>query len=379
MLRPRLALFSIVFAFLSVGWKFNSPVSDRVDYGKIYLTQSHLFVGEVYKGIRILDITTPGNIRGVGYIPLEGNLDVAVVGNLLYADNYTDLLIFDISDPANPALIDSVLNVFEGRTRPQPVVNLPYGDSYGGAEGCSGQGGCMGEDITASANRDLAGGGGASSGKSGSMSRFAIVDEFLYCIDLSNLIVFDIRQPEKPRLLGKTGVGFGIETLFPYRYYLFIGSQTGMFIYDARDVRVPVKVSEFRHARACDPVVVEGDRAYVTLRNGTICGDSENELHILDITDVTNPVLLKSHTMESPAGIAVVDGLAYICDGPNLRILDVKDEEAIREISSVALGNSYDLIYNEGMLVVVSPNGLYIYDVRVPAKPVRIGYLSAIT
>jgi hypothetical protein len=151
-----------------------------------------------------------------------------------------------------------------------------------------------------------------------------------------------------------------------------------MFIYDARDIRVPIKVAEFRHARACDPVVVEGTRAYVTLRNGTACGPAENELHIVDISAIANPVLLSTFTMDGPMGLAVSDGIAYICDNENVRILDVRDANKITELSRIFLGNSYDLIYNEGLLIIVAPNGLYVYNVSNPAKPVKISEIPNI-
>ena len=208
------------------------------------------------------------------------------------------------------------------------------------------------------------------------MARFAVVENYLYCIDASNIVVFDIREPRTPKLLGKTAIGFGIETLFPYEHYLFIGSQTGMFIYDARDVRLPVKVSEFRHARACDPVVVEGDRAYVTLRNGTRCGDSENELHIVDISKITDPLLLSSYTMDGPQGLSVGGGTAIVCDLNDVSILDVKNEQAVREIASIPVPNAYDVIWSGNLLIIVAPNGLFLFDVKDIASPVRIAEVS---
>ena len=383
----RFLLFVVVFASLAVGWKMpTAQQSARVDFGKIYLTNTHLFVGEMYSGIRIYDISSMTSARSVGFIPLDGNEDVAVNGTIMYADNWTDLLIFDLSDPAHPVLIDSVPNVFAGRTRPAPMYTYPGEDTYGGAQGCSLSNGCgTGSSTSPMYNRDGSlssgskGGSGGGSGQAGSMARFAIVDSWLYCIDQSNLIVFDIREAARPKLVGNTAVGFGIETLFPYKYYLFIGSQTGMFIYDARDIKVPVKVSEFRHARACDPVVVEGNRAYVTLHNGTRCGDSENELHVVDITDLANPALLISRKMDNPMGLAVVDGIAYVCDGANVRILDVRDEKNIKELSVIAIGSSYDVIYSDGLLVVTAPNGIYIFNVTNPSDPVKISEILNIS
>ena len=378
----RLLLFVLVFAFLAVGWRAEPQTqSDRVDFGKIYLTKSHLFIGELYSGVRIYDVSSLTSVRSVGFIPIEGNLDVAVTGNILYADDYTDLKVYDLSDAAHPVLIDSVLDVFAGRSKPAPQYSYPGDNSYGGTQGCSVSKGCQSSTdpvYRAELDGGKSGGGAGGSGQAGSMARFAIVDNWLYCIDMSNLIVFDIRDPKKPKLEAKVAVGFGIETLFPYQYYLFIGSSTGMFIYDARDIRVPIKVAEFRHARACDPVVIEGTRAYVTLRNGTRCGDSENELHVVDITTISKPVLLSSFVMDGPMGLAVSDGIAYICDNENVRILDVRYDTDIRELSRIFLGNSYDLIYNEGILIIVAPNGLYVYNVTDPAKPVKISEIPNI-
>jgi hypothetical protein len=42
-----------------------------------------------------------------------------------------------------------------------------------------------------------------------------------------------------------------------------------MFIYDNSNPQAPVQLGVFQHARACDPVFASGDRAYVTLRDGT--------------------------------------------------------------------------------------------------------------
>ena len=39
-----------------------------------------------------------------------------------------------------------------------------------------------------------------------------------------------------------------------------------MFIYDNTNPQAPYFLSRFQHAEACDPVFVEGDYAYVTLR-----------------------------------------------------------------------------------------------------------------
>ena len=57
-----------------------------------------------------------------------------------------------------------------------------------------------------------------------------------------------------------------------------------MEIYDLTEEQNPVCLSDFNHVRSCDPVVVQGDIAYVTLRSGSFCGGNPD----------TTPQTLKS-------------------------------------------------------------------------------------
>jgi len=93
-------------------------------------------------------------------------------------------------------------------------------------------------------------------GQAGSMSRFAIVNDMLYAIANNQLQLINIEAPALPVLWNRVPVEFGIETLFPIDDYLFIGSQTGVFIYDNSNPLYPQYLSEFTHARSCDPAVM---------------------------------------------------------------------------------------------------------------------------
>ncbi len=60
--------------------------------GKIYLYGRYIFLNEINKGVHIIDNTNPANPNPVGFISIPGNIDIAVKGNTLFADLYTDLL-----------------------------------------------------------------------------------------------------------------------------------------------------------------------------------------------------------------------------------------------------------------------------------------------
>src|SRR3954469_4724712 len=61
-----------------------------VQAGKIFLKGNYIFLNEKDKGIHIINNSNPANPVNTGFIPIPGNLDIAVSGNTLYADLYSD-------------------------------------------------------------------------------------------------------------------------------------------------------------------------------------------------------------------------------------------------------------------------------------------------
>jgi hypothetical protein len=98
-------------------------------------------------------------------------------------------------------------------------------------------------------------------------------------------------------------IGFGIETIYPYNQKLFIGSQTGMFLYSIANPAAPVKEGEVQHIRRCDPVVANDTAAFVTLRKGAACGGTTEGLFIYDASNLASPHLLNSISLPSPYGL----------------------------------------------------------------------------
>jgi hypothetical protein len=66
------------------------PGQDLENPGKIYLYGNYLLINEPQEGIHILDNTNPASPVNLNFIPIEGNVDLAVNNNMLYADNYVD-------------------------------------------------------------------------------------------------------------------------------------------------------------------------------------------------------------------------------------------------------------------------------------------------
>jgi hypothetical protein len=206
-------------------------------------------------------------------------------------------------------------------------------------------------------------------GKGGSLARFTFLKGYLYIVDESTLKTFDISNPDNPELVGTTDIGAGVETIFPYENYLFIGTQWGMFIYSVEDSPVPIFLSNFEHSYACDPVVVSGNTAYVTLRSGTSCQSGSDRLEIVDVSNLQNPRLLNTVGMSNPHGLAVSDTILFVCEGDfGFKVFNIKQKSNPVLIANLDSIPSYDVITNYGRkeLIITGKEGIFQYDYSNP-------------
>jgi hypothetical protein len=197
-------------------------------------------------------------------------------------------------------------------------------------------------------------------GQGGSLARFALYVDYLYVVDDTNLNVFSIADRENPVQVNTISIGFNIETLFNYKNYLYIGSRNGMYIYNIDNAEEPVYVSDVQHFTACDPVVANETHAFVTLHSNIGCGNTINVLEIYDVNDVTNPVLISSRNLTRPIGIGLYGDYLFVCDN-EVKVFDVSDPENSELVTSIDV-NSFDVIINSGILVLIGENGLYQYS-----------------
>jgi hypothetical protein len=228
---------------------------------------------------------------------------------------------------------------------------------------------CSGGSANSSAGSANSSAGSANSSATGaagiavSTARFAVVGTYLYTVTEDTLLVFDISVPEQPEPISSVSIGFGIETIFSAKEHLFIGSTTGMFIYDLNHPDEPLQISSLSHRVSCDPVVVQGDYAYVTLRGGGFCRGMSNQLDVIDISDLHNPRLIKSHLLNAPEGLAINDDKLLICDGAaGLKLFDAADPVEV-ELVSVHPTVCHDVILRNDHVFATGPGGITQYDV----------------
>lgn len=337
--------------------------------GKIFLYGSYLFINEVDKGVHVIDNSRPENPRNISFIKIPGNVDIAVKGNRLFADMYADLVSIDISDPLSAKLVSVTEGIFPERnfgagfnlSSNQLIVDWISKDTTIDQITQFECNQCYFSDALALSQT----GGKASPvpGIAGSMARFAIVSDILYAVNSRSLKIIDISSPSEPEYIRTEIIGNDIETIYPFKNRLFIGSATGMFIFNIDNPLVPLRLSAFSHARACDPVVADDSHAFVTLRTGNTCAGNANQLDVLDISNLQSPRLLKTYRLENPHGLSIDGSLLFICDGSaGLKIYDASKVDDLKMIKHVPGLNAYDVIAWNKNLILVAAEGIFQFS-----------------
>ena len=217
-------------------------------------------------------------------------------------------------------------------------------------------------------------------GTGGSMARFAIVTNYLYTVNSSNLTVFDISGSNGPAYVNSTTVDFHVETIYPFQDKLFIGSNNGMFIYSLNGSPAnPVKVGQFTHARSCDPVISDGQYAYITLHSGSSCEGYNNELDVVRLNMLVDASLVQVYHFTSPEGLSKDGDLLFVCDGTDgLKVFDASDVLNMKLLQRLPIGDAYDVIAQNHIALVITTDALYQFDYNDPANIHLLSKLSVL-
>lgn len=368
--------------------------------GKIYFKDDYIFINEFMEGVHVVDISDPSSPEQKGYIPVPGNIDMAIKDNILYLDSYTDLVLIDVTDPANPAEHTRIKDILD-YTLPQWDEDYPLADID------EDEGVVIDWEVKeytreinrapypwpvyysweSSARFDMASSSAAgvsaptsTYGVGGSMARFLTYDNYLYMLNTDyQLKVFDISDLENPELKYDKYVGWGLETMFIYGEHMYLGAQNGMYILSLEKPAEPFKKSMYSHITSCDPVVVQGDYAYVTMRSGNLCGGSADLLEVVDISNKYEPKRIASYVMEEPYGLGISGNTLFICQGKHgLYVYDVANPQAItnNQIAQFSDIHAFDVIPLTGNLYTTGDSGFYIYDYTDPLDIFKVGEIQ---
>ena len=381
------------------------PPKDYAEAGKIVTYQQYIFINKPQEGIHVVDNSDPANPQNLHFISIPGSLDMSIIDDHLYSDMYSALVVFDISSITEPQLIEdfTVENVFyyNPYITLDVVINTTEIGQYTRYEPIDNSLGIVtswrtevrqepledqelrylmleSADVSTTATTEGANFGEVST--AGSMTRFLPIDRYLYTINFNELVLFSIAEDYRPSRFARLDTGTQAETLFQLNDLLFVGSTTGMLMYDVASPSNPDYINSINHFRSCDPVVADADYAYVTLRGGTNCFTETNELQIIAISDPQNLEVVSRQVMFNPHGLAIHEDFLIVCDGgAGLKVLNVEDRVNPEVVTTESIPFAYDIIVDYPNAVVVGEGVIYQYNLSALPEITKTAELTLTT
>jgi len=370
--------------------------------GKIYFKDNFIFINEKMKGVHVYDVSDPKSPQNKGFIEIPGNIDIAIKDNILYADSYIDLVSIDVSSFSAIKEVGRVQKVFpytlptydtkyplakldetkgvvtewEVKSVRQELEQRYYPIYYGAYY-------AMDKTYLTNAVSGISGTTGTTYGVGGSMARFGLYKNLLYIVNQNSLLTFKLNSTSDATLLKTNYLGWNVETIFISDDHLFLGTQSGMIVLSLEVPENPNQIGTFTHMTSCDPVVIKGDLAFVTLKGGSTCrGGTLNQLDVVQMSNsYTKFTLLKSYSMFGPQGLGIDDDLLFICDGDaGLKIYNAADPLTITQhlIASFPSINAYDVIPINDYLFMIGEKGFMLYDYTNIQNIKQIGFIPVV-
>jgi hypothetical protein len=357
--------------------------------------------------LRVVDISDPTAPReiGIAYHPSGYPQSLVIVNELIYVAAGTEgILIFDLSDPAQPVLRgqvatrgfsyglvvrDGVAAVADGPAGLRLVdVSVPESPLEIGAAATAG----LAYDVVIRDNLayvsdplsgvhtfDLSQGGAPIErhrvGTPGSPAGLWLQDDKLLIADgPAGLTIVDLSQPAAPRVVGNAVPPSGAQTTAVTAAdgvaYLSDFFQ-GLVMFDISRPATPNSVvAEFALPADAKDAVLVGDLLYVAA--------GEAGLFVYDATDRRQLApITQRDTLGSAEGIAIAGSLALVADGfDGLYLYDLTDPRAPTQIAVFDTPGSATSVSVRGSRAYVADDnrGLRIIDISQPTAPRAIGF-----
>ena len=224
-------------------------------------------------------------------------------------------------------------------------------------------------------------------GVSGSITRFAVNGNYMYVLNQNEVQTYDITDRANPVLKHRLATDWGLETITFYDNSLFLGSTTALYILDITNPAVPVIQAKSDRLSTvgftgCDPVAVNGDYAYSTIKViENICGviSAESALIVYDVSNKSNPKVLGTYPMNIPNGLGYKDNYLFVCEEGSdvLVVYDITNPAALELAPvTVPMTDPYDLIVDGQRMIVSTKTDFQIFDVSQLPQIRKIGTIG---
>jgi len=298
------------------------PYSDpRRSVSSVAVSGSYAYVVDYHYGMHVIDISNPANPVEVNSVigQNEPNAnDIKVFGRYLFlSTRYEGFRVYDISNPANPTLV-AVFSDFPGYVEGIYVYQTGYG---------------------------------------------------LYVFETgysTGWAIVDASDVENPTLLAKIPVPTCDSVVVRGNYAFYGGHNDGVWVVDVSDPSNPHEVIMIKNKGRNTGLAIDGDYLYIA--------GSWSELTIADISNPEDPVITVWDFGGDIGGeMMVIDNYLY---AGGVKIFDVSDKHNPRLVYSADLGfgrGAQPLARYGDYLIFGGQNGLFVVDVSDRTNPVVVG------
>lgn len=358
-----------------------SPVRSINDPGKIYIGDHFILIGEKEEGIHVFDNTNPNAPVAIGFLQLPMTREFYVDGNYIYAEGHYDFLKVDLTDMYNPTLVSRVEYAFgepHMNDNGDEIIGFTYDVVTETFELGSPEAQALEESTelyydyqdnlipVASVPSSFVGAGGD---VKGTLNKITTMNDYAYVVGHSDIFVFTTSGQNLDFVNRITTESSDIETIYPYEDYLFLGTQSSMELLSTSNPENPSHVSVYWHPTSCDPVLPNGEVAYLTLRSAdnSGCAGDDNTLEVIDMSNETEPTVLNSVVLDAPYGMGIDGNYLWVGQGNyGLSLFNNTDPSSPQLIKTFAGVNAYDVIpnpYVPNAIYITGNHGMELYNV----------------
>lgn len=197
--------------------------------------------------------------------------------------------------------------------------------------------------------------------------------------DTWRLVLYDIRQPSAPAQLGDVILDADVIEMAWTGDHVLVLSSTALYVVDVADPRRPAVVGSLRGLPYTRGMDADGPLVLI--------GHADKGVTIVDVGNPAMPSIVgRSENAGRIEDVVMTRSLAYLADGGPLRILDLADPAAPREITAPALDLGYpgpDQVkmrrlarQDDRLYSFFNAGRLAILDLTKPLAPTPLGILG---
>ncbi|MBL7779398.1 MAG: hypothetical protein JNK66_14045 [Chitinophagales bacterium] len=210
----------------------------------------------------------------------------------------------------------------------------------------------------------------AAKGKSGSVTRFAAHNGYLYVLDQNKIKTYMATGSGEPTLQSTVYTDYGLETITIYDAVIYLGSRDGLYILDISNPSLPKVLSKTERSTLfgrCDPVVVQGNYAYSTVKTTeNSCGSISaiSALITYDVSNKNNPVQIDAVALNQPNGLGIAGNHLFVCDDGDdmIHVFDITSTTPVN-YTTITVTDPRDVICTDGKMIVSTANGFWFYNI----------------